>query len=60
VFFLVTALVFVLMRLTPGDPVQVEFGIEATPRFSSEAPRARVGPTGDCPVPELAWADGAW
>lgn len=27
----VTLVLFVLMRLTPGDPVAIEFGLEGTP-----------------------------
>jgi peptide/nickel transport system permease protein len=42
VMFIVTVTVFVFMRLTPGDPVQVEFGIETTPELL-EAKRHELG-----------------
>ena len=38
----VTLVLFVLIRLTPGDPVQIEFGIEATPD-QVEAKRKELG-----------------
>jgi len=31
VLWIVTLVLFVLLRVTPGDPVQIEFGIETTP-----------------------------
>src|SRR5215212_917245 len=39
---IVTVTVFTFMRLTPGDPVQVEFGLEATPE-ALEAKRHELG-----------------
>jgi len=40
--FIVTVVVFVFMRLTPGDPVQVEFGLETTPELL-DAKREELG-----------------
>src|SRR5215212_6950146 len=39
---IVTVTVFTFMRLTPGDPVQVEFGLEGTPE-ALQAKRHELG-----------------
>lgn len=54
VFFIVTSVVFVMMRLTPGDPVQVEFGLEVTPELL-EAKRAELGLDRPIVVQYLDW-----
>jgi peptide/nickel transport system permease protein len=42
VLFLVTTALFVLIRVTPGDPILIQYGIEATPD-QVEAIRADLG-----------------
>lgn len=54
VMFIVTTAVFILMRLTPGDPVQVEFGQEVTPEML-EAKRAELGLDRPIPIQYLDW-----
>jgi peptide/nickel transport system permease protein len=54
VFFIVTVVVFVLMRLTPGDPIQVEFGQEITPELY-EAKREELGLNRPMPVQYVDW-----
>jgi peptide/nickel transport system permease protein len=56
VFFIVTTTVFVFMRLTPGDPVQVEFGLEATPEIL-EAKREELGLNRPIVVQYLDWVN---
>src|SRR5215216_4816993 len=56
VMIIVTVTVFTFMRLTPGDPVQVEFGVETTPELL-DAKRRELGL--DRPV-YVQYADWVW
>jgi peptide/nickel transport system permease protein len=51
----VTLVLFVLLRLTPGDPVQIEFGIEGTPEMVA-AERERLGLNRPLFVQYVDWA----
>jgi len=54
VIFLVTLALFVLIRVTPGDPVQTEFGIEITPELY-QARRHQLGLDRPLPVQYTDW-----
>jgi peptide/nickel transport system permease protein len=55
VVWAVTLVLFILLRLTPGDPVQIEFGIEGTPEML-EAEHERLGLNRPIVVQYLDWA----
>jgi peptide/nickel transport system permease protein len=56
VFFLVTIVVFVMMRLTPGDPIQVEFGLDMEiSEETREAKRKELGLDRPVVVQYLSW-----
>jgi len=54
VVWIVTLVLFVLIRLTPGDPIQIQFGIDATPEQIA-AYRKELGLDRPIAVQYLAW-----
>ena len=54
VVFIVTLVLFVLLRATPGDPIQIQFGIDATPE-QLEAYHKELGLDRPIAVQYLAW-----
>jgi peptide/nickel transport system permease protein len=52
--FLVTLVLFILLRLTPGDPVANEFGLEVEPEIY-EARREELGLNRPIPVQYVDW-----
>jgi peptide/nickel transport system permease protein len=52
--FLVSVVIFVVMRIIPGDPAQIILGLQATPE-AVEALRAELGLNQPLPVQYLSW-----
>jgi peptide/nickel transport system permease protein len=56
VLFIVTVTVFVFMRLTPGDPIQIEFGLDMEiSEETREAKRKELGLDRPVPVQYVSW-----
>jgi peptide/nickel transport system permease protein len=52
--FLVSVVIFVVMRIIPGDPAQIILGLQATPE-AVEALREQLGLNRPLPVQYLSW-----
>ncbi len=55
--FLVTLILFVLLRLTPGDPVREQYGVDLTPELY-QARKHQLGLDRPIPVQYVKWLNG--
>ena len=55
--FLVTLILFVLLRLTPGDPVREQYGVDLTPELY-QARKHQLGLDRPMPVQYVQWLNG--
>ena len=55
--FLVTLILFVLLRLTPGDPIREQYGVDLTPELY-QARKHQLGLDRAMPVQYVEWLNG--